>query len=251
MASIRLKRYAYILRRSLLLPLGVVIMAVGIGIMAYFLTDYLAARQEVTAQGQELSGDVDVLLERYPDWPNEIRDKINQFQAAVQSRDLNTAISLAAELRVDPLTRTNRDVFFLKSKAELMLYAEDERSKGMNYVLGAGGIILLGLGGILGGLVMARRAGRYISTHELMGNLKKLEMPEFSSAASVRKLNVDSVSLFIVVNKFGFVTRIDLLDGPSVILPYLTRAISKWRFDPFLYKGERTEVFGEVKINLK
>ena len=251
MAFTQAKRFAYLLRKAFLIPVGIVVGLIGIIGCVYYLPDYRHVSSEIDRVRGKLVNDADQLLGEHPDWPASVKNALNTFKDQLRHEEFSAATDTALQLRQLPPARGNGRIFLLRGDAEILIYAGDYARGILRSVLVTIGIILAGLGCMAVGYTRARQVGKYIGTDQLMGNLKKLEMPEFPTKDFLKKLNVDAIRLFIVVNKFGHVADVELIEGPKVILPYIVRAVRKWKFDPFIYKGRDTAVFGELRINVK
>ena len=251
MAFAQAKRFAYILRKAFLIPVGVMIGLVGFIGAVYYLPDYQRVTAEIGRVQGKLLTDADQLLGEHPEWPFEVKNALNKFKDQVREKEFSAATDTALQLRRIPVIRGNGRIFLLRGDAEIMIYAGDYAQGVLRSVFITFAVILVGLGCMAIGYTRARQVGKYIGTDQLMGNLKKLEMPEFPTKDFLKKLNVEVIRLFIVVNKFGHVADVELIEGPKVILPYIVRAVRKWKFDPFIYKGQDTAVFGELRINVR
>jgi len=251
MAFAQAKRFAYLLRKAFLIPVGVVICLAGVIGCVYYLPDYRHVTKEIERVRGKLLTDADQLLGEHPEWPSEVKHALNRFKDQLRQEEFSAATDTALQLRQFPATRGNGRIFLLRGDAEILIYAGDFAQGVLRSVLVTLGVILVGAGCILAGYTRARQVGKYIGTDQLMGNLKKLEMPEFPTKDFLKKLDVEAIRLFLVVNKFGHVVDVELIEGPKVILPYIVRAVRKWKFDPFIYKGKDTSVFGELRINVK
>jgi hypothetical protein len=251
MAFAQTKRFAYLLRKAFLIPVGVMVGLVGVIGCVYYLPDYRQVTAEIRRVQGKLLNDADQVLGEHPDWPAEVKNALNQFKDQLRQEQFTAATETALRLRQFPASRGNGRVFLLRGDTEILIYAGDYTQGMLRSVLVTIGVIFVGLCCVAIGYTRARQVGKYIATDQLMGNLKKLEMPEFPTKDFLRKLNVETIRLFIVVNKFGHVADVELIEGPKVILPYIVRAVRKWKFDPFIYKGKDTAVFGELRINVK
>lgn len=251
MAFAQAKRIAYLLRKAFMIPIGVVVCLVGIIGCVYYFPDYRHVKQEISRVQGKLLNDADQVLAEHPDWPADVKNALNTFKDQLRQEQFSDATSTALQLRQLPAARGNGRVFLLRGDTEILIYAGDYAQGVLRSVLVTLGVILVGLGCIAVGYTRVRQVGKYIGTDQLMGNLKKLEMPEFPTKDFLKKLHVEVIRLFLVVNKFGHVTDVELIEGPKVILPYIVRAVRKWKFDPFIYKGRDTAVFGELRINVK
>lgn len=251
MAFTQAKRFAYLLRKAFLIPVGVVVCLIGIIGSVYYLPDYRHVASEIERVRGKLLNDADQLLAEHPEWPVSVKNALNTFKDQLRHDEFSAATDTALQLRQLPPVRGNGRIFLLRGDAEILIYAGDYAQGVLRSVLVTMGIILVGLGCMAVGYTRARQVGQFIGTDQLMGNLKKLEMPEFPTKDFLKKLNVEVIRLFIVVNKFGHVADVELIEGPKVSLPYIVRAVRKWKFDPFIYKGKDTAVFGELRINVK
>jgi hypothetical protein len=251
MAFAQAKRYAYILRKAFMIPIGITITLAGVIGMVYYLPDYESVNARIGQVQTKLLSEVDRILQDHPDWPLEIKDKLNRYKGYIRDKRFGEAANTARALQETPPCQGNRQVFFLCGDAEINVYAVEFAGSVRRTLVILCGVILIGLGCIALGLQRARQVGHYITSEQLMGNLKKLEMPEFPTKDFLKKLNVDIIRLFLVVNRFGHVVDMELIEGPKVIMPYIVRAVRKWKFDPFIYKGKDTGVFGEIRFNVK
>jgi len=252
MAFGQAKRLAYLLRKAFMIPVGAFVIFIGIALCLYFYPDLSRAETEIDFQRNTLVNAAEQILQQHAaEWPLPLREKMSEFKNSVASRSFHRAIQLAQEIREHPQARGDREIFLLKGDSEILAYAETYRSRFLRNLFVGLFVILVGACCAAEGLVRARRAGRYISGEQLMSQLKKIEMPEFPSKDFLRRLNVEAFRLFIVVNRFGQVVDMDLVEGPKAALPYITRAVRKWKFDPFIYKGKDPPVFGEVKLSVK
>jgi len=173
-----------------------------------------------------------------------------EFKGDLRVENYSHASALVKELLHDERCISNKRIFFLSNDAECCVYAGEYQSGLLQYMLLGVVIIIVGIGFVLYGTSQAKKVGKYITSKQLMENVAKIEMPKFPTKDYLTKMKVKEIRVFIVVNKFGRVVDVDLLEGPSVAFPYIVQALRKWRFNPFMYKGKDTPVFGELVIHV-
>ena len=246
-----LRRFKYNLRRAVLLPAGLAVATLGGGTAGYFGIEYALLGDQLGRQARLLAEQASSLATKDTGWPEGTREQLQLFAEAVREQRWDEAAEIARAFRAEPRLRSDPDFFLMLHDSELLRYGQSYRSGMMRWSLVALVVFLFGatLAGV--GYALFRRRGVELAGADLMANRRKLEMPRLPPSILKSKDCPNALSVHIAVNRFGHVVDLDLLDGPPALAPYLAEAVRRWRFDPFLYRGRRSPVYGEITIKIR
>jgi protein TonB len=72
--------------------------------------------------------------------------------------------------------------------------------------------------------------------------------PSYPKAA--RKAHIEgTVVLCADISKEGDIKNLRAVSGPPELIPPSVKAVSRWRYKPYLLKGEAVEISTEIKVN--
>ncbi len=245
-----IKRYLFVIRKGYLMPVGIVVFIISLSVFLYFFMDFRTSKRNIEIRKKKAIDGYELIIRKYPKMSFKYKKLLSNLKMAIEAGNYEKILPLCDAIERSEESKGKNLVFFLVP-ARIVYYSHDLSSPLFTFtIIGLGGMVL-SLFLIVFGFLKAMSAGRYVDRSVIMSHLKKYEMPKFPNKSILKRVPKGVVSIFVVINKIGKVEEIEVIEGPSAIMPYIVAAVRKWRFEPFLYKGKTTKVFGEIHINIK
>lgn len=89
-----------------------------------------------------------------------------------------------------------------------------------------------------------------ISQGVTQGMLVHQVKPQYPAMARETRVQGD-VLLAAVIGKDGSVTDLQVISGPSLLIPPALRAVRQWRYKPYLLNGEPVEMETQIKLQFR